>query len=216
MISLFITFASLFFFFLISTISVPKDQGANVYRTGRDNSVRARRPVQKEGCRLDQNPRLICTEERCCKYSPSLPFFPPLPLLPPSSPSMSMNSQRVGVNVKMDLKNYIVDEAEMQAILSPISPANTLVMGLDVYHGDTSDPEEYSLLSLPLSFIPLPLPLLLPSPSLSPSLPPSLYSHDLHLANRPLWRCVHQRTCILIDTQQFFARNIRSKSSWSI
>eukprot|EP00026_Physarum_polycephalum_P002196 Phypoly_transcript_02201.p2 GENE.Phypoly_transcript_02201~~Phypoly_transcript_02201.p2 ORF type:complete len:386 (+),score=46.18 Phypoly_transcript_02201:1597-2754(+) len=45
------------------------------------------------------------------------------------------------VNAKLDMENCIVAEAEMQSILNPISPNDLMVMGLDVYHGDTSDPD---------------------------------------------------------------------------
>lgn len=40
----------------------------------------------------------------------------------------------------MDLENCIVEENEMLDILQNVAPSEIMIMGMDVYHGDTNDP----------------------------------------------------------------------------
>jgi len=44
-------------------------------------------------------------------------------------------------NAKLDQENCVVKEDEMKNILGTVNPSDVLVLGLDVFHGDTSDPE---------------------------------------------------------------------------
>jgi hypothetical protein len=102
-----------------------------------------------------------------------------------------VSSLSIGVNAKLDLENCIVAEPEMQAILQPISPTDVLVMGLDVYHGDTSDPEGYVFLSTTL-----------------------FYSLNVNSANRQSLRCAHQEIRISTDTQLPCVHSTLGKNLW--